>query len=659
LTAPFINHNDYLNLTKESGSPWNNTGAVGLIVFNQLNVASGTSTLVDVSVFAQFVDNSFKVPIPRVPAPSLFKGEGVIENFLGDKLGNIIQRMLPQNVIADTINSVTDFMGLDKPTSIERGPPMKMISTQYMNSSVEIDYLDKHSLYPGKLQETDSTVFSVNNDETDFNYLKSRYTYVGSFNQSVTQGTSTVLASIPLQPNPVPIYTAAPTALAYNKVPLLQYISLPFKFWKGGLTYKVQVVASSFHVTKILACIQYGSYEVPPSTFTLNIASSQYGYAFEVNQGATEFEFTVPYVHPRNQLNLNSANNMDDGNCMGMLYFVVVNQLAAPNNVPTSITYNVYIAGAPDYAVSTIANTGDSLIAAFPPVAPSFSGESTLTSPFTDTEHSKKGAVISPSLKLERRVDAQEQSILSLLDPLKKYQQVYSSQIEWDEGDITPKLVIIPLLTFLAPPPTPTTLAPYTSPTRFSMLNYISSLYNGYRGPMRLKIALDSVDIATAFRAYFLPPTNALPDFGYFLSTATQADDDTTPGYTYPVRPREHLSLVNANQKTAEIEVPFATTLKFTKVPRATVGYDYHEEHDFGNLALIFYPPKESYLSAREALYKYDIYCALGDETRFGVFSGVPSLVSAVFASSTSPFVSAGFDTYSNVPSLINTLIQL
>jgi hypothetical protein len=489
-------------------------------------------------------------------------------------------------------------------------------------------------MFPSKLQMLDSTIFGVSDSEVHFDHLKQRYTYCGNFVQNIDDAPGNVLAVLPLCPVVVPlietINTTAPFVPAFNYIPLLEYISLPYKFWKGGLTFKIQVVATSFHNTKIFAAIQYGNF-TSFADRTVSAATNQYGYAFEVNQGSTEFEFTVPYVSFRPQLAIPGsyttveppAAQYDDTNCMGALCIYVVNELAVSNNVSSSISYNVFIAGATDYAVNSLCTDNQGVVPVpigGGPFPPTFVAESILTSPMSDTSFQKQDNVIAhQSNSIGEKSDVNERSIDSVIDPLFKYNLVYSASFNASNFE----LVNYDVCNMFRPPVTSITgMAVATYPV---FPNYIASMYAGFRGPLRFKIALQSCPIGASLRVMYTPPLVGpfnLPGYLAKITSSLYTPDGLSSATT--VRPYLQMHVMNSTQKTAEIEIPFSTWGKFIWLDKAVQSAAISGDTTFstlGYLMLIF--DKEPTVASTVRV-SFDIYAAIGDESRMGAFSGVP-----------------------------------
>lgn len=640
MSIPFINPNVYIDIDDSSSQHTNSTGSIVIVVFNPLDAASGASTAINVSLVAQLRNSQFKVP--------RYQAEGLIEQVFGTSGGKFIQRMLPKNIIADSIDMALGLFGLDRPTSIERMAPMKMIGTNYMNSSVDIDYIDKLTLFPSEMQETSPATFGVADDEMAIDSLKRRFTYVGSFNQTLTDTPGTALASVPLSPMVVPLLTTtsavAPFLPFENKIPLLEYISLPFKYWKGGLSFKIQVVATSFHNTRIFAAIRYGETGATPSGISLAQATNQYGFAFEVNQGSSEFEFTVPYVAKRHQLlvpGLAGASAYNNDNCMGTLSIYVLNELAVSNNVSSTITYNLFIAGASDFSLNTLSHDN---CAVYPVLSNggTFAAESLFSDP-TAVQMQEDVNILSPSSSLNFRTDVNDKSVVSLAETLKKYTLVYTGVFDTSTDEKYQNFSIATL--FRDPVVSMTTICP----TRYNHFLNISAMYQAIRGPMRFKIVLRSNTPTASARVYYVPPftnnTNYVTTIGEIVSGLSP--DTTVINRT---RPNLQFNVLNSTQKTAEIEIPYSTSMNYTIMASNSFPNTIHNL--YGAIIIAF--DKNTFSTVENY---FDIYVAFGDETKFGVFCGPPRVkVSPALAAPTALDTSS---CWSNVRSLSYNLTQL
>jgi hypothetical protein len=647
LKVPFIYPNDYYT-TSQEGTIRPPLGRLVVVVFNKLRCSTTSAREIEVSVFGRMTEAELKIPSP----PFNWTTEASIG------LGRIIQRMLPKNIVADSIDFVASFFGLDKPTSTVVDAPNRLLGVSYMNSSVAVEYLDKFSLFPAELQETSPEDFSTFSSDMAMDVLLRRLTYLGSFTQDFSQPSGTRLANWPISPTPANITIDGPTPNRWlNPVPLLQYVATPFHQWRGGLTYKIQVVASTFHVSKIFVSINYDLYKKGPDLATISDITQQYGLAFEVNQGSDEFEFTVPYVSYSHSKWVSADESYSQVDSLGTINVYVINELAYPNNVTTQIEFNVFVAAADDFQFSTIAGQNLSLIPAADAVgstygtyplpvisAPSgFTTESAVGPVIpSNTETTEDALIVSPvEAVIPRTLFKSEPPLHSLAELLKKYSHVFSlatksGTFESAQDQTSWSIAIAGLLD-----------GSLTQPTIFS---YFSSLFAAFRGPLRFKFVLRTAVLPLNFTVIYVPPLatgnppppSTYTDYSQYVDALPSGLINVysgVPGSRVNWLPRHHthFSLTAGVQQTVEIEIPYTRVNNFSMFSSDRITNNI--QNDLGWFVII--PAKGGAVdTAVPTPAQIDIYMAFGDESRFGILARVPNLYSNTYLSPSnrSPF---------------------
>lgn len=415
LRIPYKHFQAYLSTT----FPNDITGQLGFIKIYWVNqiAAAGTFPGVTVSVFSIFENSEFKVPvissrinpIQYAQDNTLFSEAELLGGLLGSGLGGLVgtgitalkdtalgllrgtgtsnivpqevsrassssrrkvknvthtQNMtdivqqasssaMPTNFLGDVLDMASSMFGLDNPTIPVPDPSVVIRGNGPTNYSEGPEFIEKLSVYPSSMNVVTAETFGTITDEMDLDYLKRRYSYLTTFRQSTGDGPNQVLMSIPMSPVIIPQATVGRIVRA--PVPFLSYLGLPFRYWTGTMVYKLQVIASVAHTTKIYVAFNYGVYEEPT---TLLDASSQYGVVYEVTQGSNEFEFRVPYISTT-PYKLVYNGNYDETNTMGYINIVVLNTLIAPLSVAQSIEYNLFIAGGPDFTYEVLSSSNN------------------------------------------------------------------------------------------------------------------------------------------------------------------------------------------------------------------------------------------------------------------------------------------------------------
>jgi hypothetical protein len=413
LRIPFKHIQSYLS----TGFPNDISGQLGIVKIYWLNkLASVSGEPVTVSIFSIFENSEFKVPVlsslinPRAAvidrslqsesvyydttlvsesgiigsmlgaASSLLSGTGTMNMVPSDIMSVATSAMkrvkgvthrqgmkevvndatanaMPTNFLGDVLDMAGAMFGLDNPTVPVPDPSVVIRGNGPLNYSEGPEHIEKLSVYPSAMNMVTEETFATVTDEMDMDYLKRRYTYVGTFQQT-TEPPATVLYSIPMSPMLIAKNTIGNVAQVQDPVPFLSYLGIPFRYWTGSLTYKLQVIGTMMHTTKIYVAFNYGVFNSPT---TLLDATSQYGVVYEVTQGSNEFEFRVPYVAttPYKQV---YNGTYDERNTMGYINIVVLNTLIAPVSVQPYIDYNIFMAAGPDFTYEILSSSNDSLV---------------------------------------------------------------------------------------------------------------------------------------------------------------------------------------------------------------------------------------------------------------------------------------------------------
>jgi hypothetical protein len=648
LTIPFNSPLHYMNLQAPYDATDNISflGHIYIVVFNPLQASASSTLSVNVSLFTRFTDNEFKVPAVSSPS-SVFRAQSGFITSLAKKIipkdivkkgvsmfsselgpfAPIVNSAIPDNIVGDALDFIHGVTGLDKPLDPNFNAPSKFVAVSPMNYSVGVEHIDKMVVDPSNVALTAVETFASTCDEMNFDELKMRYSYLGSFNLSTSQIAGTILASLPI--NPIPNYILLGTN---NVMPLISYLTLPFNFWKGGLTYKIQAVSTSFQTAKIFFAVNYGQY-LASSSLNIYSLTSQYGSAFEINQGTNEFEFTVPYVATTSQLYVTNNNVPSINDSMGTINIAVINPLVAPNNTPITITFNVFMAGAHDFEVSTLSfsnnvypapNASMPLVRSSKPKifkAQSANAQPLNIAPTTTFSTSSDENVLAPNDNTQNRSDVSERSLFSIRNLLRKYQLMYRS---YSNNTTGANYEIFNISTLLSKVP--------NNLESFGIMSHYAALFRSYKGSLRFKIILEDCPDVFTYSVNYIPPVLGYPVLPSDTPTANNIQSqfryDTTgiPATTViDNSTRLTVSYVNSIQKCAEFEVPFESIFKSVLIntwqETVTVGKFYS---DLGSIVINFYPIFQA--DPPNAI-NYSLYMSFSDESRFGNLYNIPYLM--------------------------------
>lgn len=663
----------YLDLTQDVITTRNALGYVYVVVFNRIQLAATASDTTSISYFSRFLNNNFKVPrisaavTARPQAMSMLASAAtsvLTQHKTPPKSGqksvlrSIADKLIPKGLIGDVIDGAMGIFGLDKPTDPNLQLPLQVLGTQRMNFAQGIESIDKMSLYPAQTYESTEETFATSIDEMDFNFLKKKYTYLGTFTFSTDSPVGSTIASWPISPMPMEFFNQQVT-----QVPLLSYISIPFQYWRGGITYKFQVVATSFQTGKLFFAVNFNTYQPQPLVgpgLGIGPLTSQYGQAYELNQGSNEVELTVPFVANTPYLDVPNSNIPSLEDTVGYVNVVVINPLVAPNNTPLSIEVNVHIAGADDFELSTLTSSNNlvpsqplqlalleddfEVVALnrrnalrFATARPQSSVAPMNIS--TNEVNIAEENLVAPNVSTEERTDVTQFGPLSVKNLLKKYQMIPLRAFNMPSADQNGVMMVIPISSLFGAPhvsATPAVQEDY-KPV-LGLWTHFQPLYRQFKGPLRFKMMLDELTPNFAFSWFYAPPVVRNP------GTSTEADSygnslympdqnvgviPTWNGRGYPTRVRNltrlPITYVNGVQKTAEFEVPF--TSKFMSIISWTGASAENELVsspliDLGSL--VFYTSFIPGDFTTSPVMK--LFMSIGDETRLGNLFQIPQV---------------------------------
>jgi hypothetical protein len=430
-------------------------------------------------------------------------------------------------------------------------------------------------------------------------------------------------------------------------LPLISYLSYPFEFWRGGLTFKFQVVATSLQTGKLFFGLSYGATTL--ASGDIIAATSQYGAAFEINQGSNEFEYTVPYVANTPYLNVPNSNLPGSIGSMGLCGLYVMNPLVSPNNTPLSININVFVAGAKDYELHLLGwNNNFIPVGNYPNQILSQSATENVAPLQTTTTNTiqQDGVKLSPTKEITLREQRQFGSCLeSLKQVLQKYQMIYCSESE--QGDMrfsdTQYLVFPVARIFRAVP----LLDNKVQEPANGLLNWASHLFRQYRGNVRFKVQVYymsengqfvNIPVQVGFTPTQYPHHSFATNLGPTWWPITNDTSAFSSGNLRKYRGMDHTRIPilysGINQGFAEFEVPyssvFRSVLVHTGPSEEYLNPDtFNTSNSLGALIIVpqQYHPESPRPPPANASIQIKIWAALADESKFGNLFQIPPII--------------------------------
>jgi len=382
LDIPFYNPKSFLVLNGPYDQNSDFTGTFVLQVLAPLQAATGTSPTINVNLWVEFdTDSQFRVPLHTANTSRAFnaihqgqmtervnmlpQGNSMSSVTNVSNYGTIDGMTVPTEMTGDSIGNGNQASGLpmDKPGYMANPIPTRLKAMQNLASTVGTELVTRLDLDPSQQNLSISEMFSTETDEMEMKFLTTRPTYFTTINWATTQAVGTSLGAWFLGPlaslflngtvNQLPMIENTST------LPMTQwdYVSSMFKFWRGGLKIRFDIIATQFHTGRLFLALNYGA--APDSETGLRDATSQYGVEIDLQNEKHTFEFNIPYNTnvPWLEVCRGPKGPKETDKYWFTRYFLgswnlrVLNALVAPENVANNVNIIVSLAGADDFVL--------------------------------------------------------------------------------------------------------------------------------------------------------------------------------------------------------------------------------------------------------------------------------------------------------------------
>ncbi|APG78530.1 hypothetical protein 2 [Wenzhou picorna-like virus 28] len=251
----------------------------------------------------------------------------------------------PVEWIANSASKVSALFGFSKPTSVETQckfqnvPGFGFTHTDGLDQSVMLACKQDNQI------QQRGDLFGSQVDEMDINYIAAHSCWFQTFKWTTADNplNGVTLNEIAVHPGICPFddENFQPTLTAF--------VSAPFRYWRGGLTYKVQVAKTSFHSGRIR--IAYVPSGVLNQKYNLDTC---YSWVLDLRT-SDQIEFTIPYISNTQYKEVDLAPVASEPrteSTTGILVTEVLNALRAPDTVDQAVEINMWISGASDYQLA-------------------------------------------------------------------------------------------------------------------------------------------------------------------------------------------------------------------------------------------------------------------------------------------------------------------
>jgi len=381
LTIPYVHRLNKLNIPLGI-SPTNIQGTLTVQVFNSLTVgADAIQNSAALSIFARFKNPTFEILNRAPPSLESFRAMVFSASLYNVEAGFLeidakeeddeeqrapARRKRRQRKVAyaqggylSVARNVTRILhgGIDFADTTWRAgraiqrtrfdypnmgtnpvPQIPMGGLDLANGMNQLQYCRVLDIAPARgdvLTEEDT---GTNAPEMSIAYLAAKPTFWETFRWSASDAPGSVLYSEHITVTPGML--ASVVNSSYQPT-LMEYVLLPYNFWRGDIVVKIEVIGTQFHSGRLAVCTSYGGYTDPTS---LSDALLQYAQIADVSATAMQFEAVIPWRGDREMCRIAHHPGFDDirNFSIGRYTIVVVNPLQF-GEVADSVEVNVYL----------------------------------------------------------------------------------------------------------------------------------------------------------------------------------------------------------------------------------------------------------------------------------------------------------------------------
>lgn len=350
LKLPFIWFQDTLNIPD---ADWASLGQVYLREINSLKHANADTSPIEivVSIWAEDV----KLSVPTVINPSTLVAQdeygdspiSAMASTVADAAGMLssIPMIGPYakatSTIANAMGSMAKFFGFSRPIQIENSISVRPDLISSLALTDKEDACAKLTLDSKQELSVDPRIFGIQAaDELVLSHIAQIPSYITTFTWPISGVTNNILWNTYVTPKCVRTVTSR------LYIPACTFASLPFKYWRGTMRYRFQIVASAFHKGRLRFVYDPGfvsGLESNVSITRIVDLANERDFTIDISWGNENHYLQHSSV---DQTNFNTAAiavaNREFSN--GVLGVYILNGLTAPSSlVNNDISINVFV----------------------------------------------------------------------------------------------------------------------------------------------------------------------------------------------------------------------------------------------------------------------------------------------------------------------------
>lgn len=287
------------------------------------------------------------------PASVLAKAAGALTNVPG-----IGQYAMASKIALSGVANIARIFGYSRPPIVDSIKPMKVINAGQMAPTDADELVHKLALDSKQELTIDpSTVGIEGTDQMSFAHVLQKESLVTTFVWDETNVGEDVLFQTNVCPGYFRTTGVFPGTAGSGVCMPLTMVSQMFKYWRGSIVFRFQIVASNFHKGRLRVTYDpyaTGVFDASEYNVTYNriidLAENR-DFELTVNWSQPEAWKEVPQVAGLQVTDIFNAGALNPlaGRTNGMLQVSVVNDLTKPNStVSAPVEINVFVRGGPD-----------------------------------------------------------------------------------------------------------------------------------------------------------------------------------------------------------------------------------------------------------------------------------------------------------------------
>lgn len=365
LELPFFYPKNALEIPAKE---WNEMGDIVILSMSELQHANGGLEPVNISVFAWAENVSISIPTSNVPEMNHPEMDEHNMNVISRPASNVARiagslSNVPMigpfakatEMGASALASIAKIFGYSSPVDLERSTMVPLARSTMAVTDVKYD--TNKLTFDSKQELTIDPVTTGirGDDELPIASIAGRESFITRFDWNEEDGPGTTIFQIRVDPF---------SYIAYSTLEGIEYhltasaaAVLPFKYWRGTLRYRFQVVSSDYHKGRLRLVYNPKEGNIDPEFNT---------HYTTIHDIASDKDFTIdigwaqntPYrEHLRHNDTLFSRSHTAAlgsiaNKTNGTLSVVVLNNLTTPGTVSANIRVNIFVSALDDFEVA-------------------------------------------------------------------------------------------------------------------------------------------------------------------------------------------------------------------------------------------------------------------------------------------------------------------